>query len=373
SSNGLLTFGAANTGFTNADLTTTPAQASIAPFWDDLHTSGGAANSNVFFQVLGSGPDQRLTIQWNQIRFFTGGAAGYTLTFPAQWFADGRIISNYQDLVSGSALGNNGGSATVGIKGAGTQGPDRLLLAFNNGPNAFVGSGQSTLLSPPNPTPDLFSFTLTAGEANTLAVKSLSGAAAGVALLNCNGAVIATGVSGATNVDSVISNFVAPASGTYYARVTSGASVPYDLVVTRNSAFDTEANDTPATAQPLDISRGVLGSIIRAGAYQAAAVAPDFEDISGTGTVIAGLTNQDDASVAIPIGFTFPFYGAGNTAVFVSSNGLLTFGAANTGFTNADLTTTPAQASIAPFWDDLHTGGGAAGSNVFFQVLGSGP
>jgi hypothetical protein len=373
SSNGLLTFGTGNAAFTNADLTTTPAQASIAPFWDDLIVEGDDEGANVFFQVSGSGPNQHLTIQWNEIKFFSGGAEDDIITFQAQLFADGRIMFNYQDLVSGTALGNNGGSATVGIKGAGTQGPDRLLLAFNNGPNAFVGSGQSTLLSPPNLTPDFFSFTLTAGEANTLAVKSLSGAAAGVALLNCNGAVIATGVSGSTNVDSVISNFVAPASGTYYARVTSGASVPYDLVVTRNAAFDTETNDTAANAQPLDVSRGALGSVIRAGAYQATAVATDFEDISGTGTVIPGLTNQDDASVSIPIGFTFPFYGAGNTTVFVSSNGLLTFGTGNAAFTNADLTTTPAQASIAPFWDDLHTGGGAAGSNVFFQVLGSGP
>ena len=163
SSNGLLTFGTGNTSFTNADLTTTPAQASIAAFWDDLHTGGGQPGSNVFFQVSGSGPDQRLTIQWNQIRFFTGGAAGDTLTFQAQLFADGRIQFNYQDLVSGAAAGNNGASATVGIKAAGTQGPDRLLLAFNNGPNAFVGSGQSTLLSPPNPTADLYAFKLDDG------------------------------------------------------------------------------------------------------------------------------------------------------------------------------------------------------------------
>ena len=82
--------------------------------------------------------------------------------------------------------------------------------------------------------------------------------------------------------------------------------------------------------------------------YTAFAVAPVFEDISGTGTVITGLTNVDDASVSIPIGFTFPLHGVANTTVFVSSNGLLTFGTGNTAFTNADLTTTPAQASIAP-------------------------
>jgi hypothetical protein len=373
STNGLLTFGTSNTTFTNADLTTTPAQATVTAFWDDLHTAGGAPGSNVFFQVSGAGPDQHLTIQWNQIRFFSGGAAGDTITFQAQLFADGRIQFNYLDLVSGAAAGNNGASATAGIKAAGTQGPDRLLLAFNNGPNSFVGTGQSTLINPPNPTPDLFSFNLSEGESNTLVVKSLSGVAASVALLDCNGNVIATGVGGATNVDSSISNFVAPNSGVYYAKVTSAASVPYNLVITKNATFDLEGNDTPANAQPLALGRGVLGGIIRGGAYQAAAITADFEDISATGTVITGLTDADDASVSIPIGFTFPFYGVSNTDVFVSTNGLLTFGAAQTAFTNADLTTTPTQPAIAVFWDDMHTAGGLPDSNVFFQVSGAGP
>jgi hypothetical protein len=373
SSNGLLAFGTANSGFTNADLTTTPTQAVISPFWDDLHTGGGLPGSNVFFQLSGEGPNQHLTIQWNQIRFFSGGAAGDTITFQAQLFADGRIQLNYPDVVSGTAGGNDGASATAGIKAAGAQGPDRLLLAFNNGPNDFVGTGKSTLISPPDPTADLYSFTLAEGELTTLVVKSLSGVPASIALLDCNGAVIASGVSGATNVDNAISNFVAPDSGVYYARVTSIASVPYNLVITRNATFDLEGNDTFANAQPLDLSRGALGAIVRGGAYQAAAITPDFEDISGTGAVITGLTGVDDASVSIPIGFTFPFYGVSNTDVFVSSNGLLTFGAANTGFTNADLTTTPAQAAIATFWDDQHTAGGLPDSNVFFQVSGQGP
>jgi hypothetical protein len=162
SSNGLLNFGTGNTAFTNADLTTTPAQASIAAFWDDLHTGGGQPASNVLFQVSGEGSDQHLTIQWNQIRFFTGGVAGDTITYQAQLFADGRIQINYQDLASGAAAGNDGASATVGIKGVGTQGPDRLLLAFNNGPNAFVGSGKSTLISQP-PVDDWYSITVIHG------------------------------------------------------------------------------------------------------------------------------------------------------------------------------------------------------------------
>jgi hypothetical protein len=373
SSNGLLTFGTSNTGFTNADLTTTPTQAAIAPFWDDQHTNGGAgAASNVFTQILGSAPNRVFVIQWNQVRFFSGGTTGDTLTYQALLGEDGSIRFNYQDLTSGTAGGNNGGSATVGVKAAGTQGPDRLLLAFNSGPNAFVGTGLSTLLSPPNPAPDFYAFTANAGDILTLGSKSLATGTVLIDLLDGGGTTLASGAGGPTNLDEAISNFAVPAAGTYYARVTSGASQPYNLVVTRNAAFDTEANDTFATAQSLGGTRSALGAINRAGSYSGTAGPATFEDISGTGTVIAGLTNQDDASVSIPIGFNFPFYGAGNSSVFVSSNGLLTFGTSNTTFTNADLTTTPAQAGIAVFWDDQHTGGGQPGSNVYSQVSGSG-
>src|SRR5262249_24548160 len=105
SSNGLLTFGSANTEYSNADLTTDPTQAAIAPFWDDFLISGGTSSS-VRYQVLGSGISQHLTIQWNQVTFFSGGTSGDTLTFEAQLYADGRIQFNYADLTSGSASGN---------------------------------------------------------------------------------------------------------------------------------------------------------------------------------------------------------------------------------------------------------------------------
>jgi PKD repeat protein len=326
----------------------------------------------VFFQVTGTGSSQHLTVQWNKIRFFSGGTAGDTLTFQAQLYLDGRIQLNYQDLVSGAAAGNNGASATVGLKNAGTQGPDRLVLAFNNGPNAFVGTGQSTLISPPNPTPDLFAVDLTAGERTTVAVTGQTPTNLNIALLDSGGVVLATGVGGSTNLANVISGFNPATTGTYYVRVTGASNIPYDLVVTRGAGFDTEANDSFAAAQSISGSHGALGAISATGIYIASAVSPTFENISGTGTVISGLTGADDGSVSIPVGFSFPFYGVNNTTVFVSSNGVLTFGGAFTTFTNTDMTTSPTQAAIAPFWDDLHTGGGVAGSNVFFQVSGTG-
>jgi hypothetical protein len=203
SSNGLITFVNPNTTFTNADLTTTPPQAAIAPFWDDQHVSG-TANSAVLFQVLGAGSTQHLVIQWNEVRFFTGGTAGDPITYQAALYADGSIQFNYLDLVSGSAASNDGASATVGIKDAGTQGPNRLLLAFNNGPNAFVGTGKSTLITPSFSCPWISSVTPPSG--------SISPGGSQQVVLGFDAAGLATGTyhceirvaSNATNSNPVI-------------------------------------------------------------------------------------------------------------------------------------------------------------------------
>jgi hypothetical protein len=296
STNGLLTFGLGGATPVNTDLTTMPGQATIAPFWDDLHSGGGVAGSNVFFQTIGSGANQHLTIQWNNVRFLTGGTAGDTITFQVQLYADGRIQFNYLDLTSGlTAPGNNGGSATVGVKAAGTQGSNRLLLAFNNGPNAFVGTGRSTLLTRLAATPDYYAFSVNAGEAITLGVSG--DPAVSVELRDSSDGVLATGV-GSTNLSSIISDFVVATGGTYYARVTGGngsTSLPYNLALTRNSTFDTEDNNTAATAQSLNGNHGVLGHTGGGTALYGSTRAGQLFTINlntGVGTLIGNLPIQ---------------------------------------------------------------------------------
>jgi hypothetical protein len=368
STNALITFGSANSEFTNQNLTNDPTQAAIAPYWDDLEcfSSGGGA---VYYQVIGSGANQHLTLEWYNMHHFFGSPG--LITFEAQLYADGRIQFNYQSLATLDG-NDNGASATVGVKDAGSQGANRLLLAFNNGPNAFVGSNQSTLITPPNPTPDFYSFTATAGESLTLAIKALATGSTRIDLLNSGGIVIASGVGGSTNLDQVISNFVVSTTDTYYARVNGSSLTPYDLVVMRNATFDTEPNDTFATAQPVG-NQGALGAITAGANYQASVLTPTFEDISATGT--ATLQNTDDSTntlTAAQLGsFAFPFFGTTYTSLSYSTNALITFGSPNGEFTNQDMTTDPGQAAIAPYWDDLEcfTSGNGA---VYWQVIGSG-
>jgi subtilisin family serine protease len=85
-------------------------------------------------------------------------------------------------------------------------------------------------------------------------------------LLDANGNVLQTATPGPTNLDLVLSDFVAPATGTYFARVT-GAGVPrgFDVVITRGADFDTHPNGSFATAQDITGTVGALGAIISTG------------------------------------------------------------------------------------------------------------
>jgi hypothetical protein len=320
------------------------------------------ATGRVRYAVSGTGADQRLTIQWDGVQFyFTDGTD--TLSFQAQLYADGRIRFNYRDLTGGSGVEDEGRSATIGLKAAGQQG-ERTLVSFNDGPNQFVGSLKSTTFTPVVNRNDLYSFAASGGEVVSLAVR---GAGVGLELLDATGAVVATGVGVTGEVDRAIERFTVAGGGTYFARI-AGVETPYTLVVTRNAAFDFGSNRTTPTARSLSGTGAVFGAVA-AGDYVASSIAYTFDDIAATGPVITALTGVDDRSVSIPVGFAFPFFGEARTNVFVSSNGLLTFGSGNASFANTDLSTAPAEAAIAPFWDDLVV---PATGRVRYAVSGTG-
>lgn len=265
SSNGTISFGAAFFGYENTDLTSSPSPAAIAPLWDDLIVSG-AAQSGVYWQVQGAGASQRLVVQWNHVSFAYGAQTG-RVTFEAILNADGTIIFNYKNLASGDS-GAEGASATVGIKDAGLQGTDRLLVNFNAASSPYVASGASLEIGPgPGMSQtDYYAYTLAAGQTATLAVASQTVANVSIALLDAQGHTLAAGISpgGGSGVSSAIDNFVAPSAGTYYAAVTGPPAAAYSLVVTCNADFGLETDGSFSTAQDISGTQGVLGDILAA-------------------------------------------------------------------------------------------------------------
>ena len=98
-----------------------------------------------------------------------------------------------------------------------------------------------------------YAFSLNAGDSVTLALKGLSGVMASqedLRVYNSAGALLASSTTGASNMDRTITDFAAPATGTYYIYTTGPTGDSYSLTLVKNADFDAEPNDTIATAQP---------------------------------------------------------------------------------------------------------------------------
>jgi uncharacterized repeat protein (TIGR01451 family) len=107
------------------------------------------------------------------------------------------------------------------------------------------------------------------------------------------------------------------------------------------------------------------------GYYANTSAAFSYEDISATGTRV--LAGTDDSTVSAALPFAFNFYGTSYSTVFISTNGLLTFGSGNTTFTNTDLKLAgnqPPQPAIAPLWDDWSATPSGTDA-VYYQTLGA--
>lgn len=96
---------------------------------------------------------------------------------------------------------------------------------------------------------DYYSFTTTSPSENvTVALKNQTGSGTNVFIETSSGIVVGTGATGPTNFDRVL-NLTISTPGTYFLRVSGNAAATYSATITRNTAFDTEPNDTLATAQ----------------------------------------------------------------------------------------------------------------------------
>ena len=118
-------------------------------------------------------------------------------------------------------------------------------------------------------------------------------------------------------------------------------------------------NDTGAAVNYTVALSGTTGPAYSFGDSVTGNVEYTWEDVSATGTLLADISDADDAFEAVAIsGFTFPFYGQNFSQVFVSSNGFLTFGTGSDAHYNTTLPSISAPANlIAPLWDDLDTRG----------------
>jgi hypothetical protein len=146
---GLMCFGGAYTGFPTT-LQSAPPQAAIAPLWYHYVKPAGDPTGPM---VLGkfddydpAGVPHTLVLEWNQVR--PNPTSPKAITFQAilglnTAGAASDITFNYPDLNSGEPLV---GTGTVGIKAAGIQGANRLVVSYLDPNNPFVADHQAILI-----------------------------------------------------------------------------------------------------------------------------------------------------------------------------------------------------------------------------------
>lgn len=264
SSNGLINFFAPDTSPNNSDLTQSPFLPTIAVLWDDLFIDT-TPESAVYWEVQGTGGNQEFIVQWNEVQFLGAGTSD-VITFQAVLREnDGTIQFNYLDLDS-SHPDSGGASATVGIKDLNFQIPgqsdNRLLIAQDEGPNAFLGSGVSVNIGVgivPDPHPDYYAITLSEGDRLSVAATSEWRGTLSVQLRDEANTTLYTAIA-ADNVDVAIDGYEITSDGIYYLRVDGASATDYQLLVTKNAVFDTEDNDQLGSAQPLPASGVAFGS-----------------------------------------------------------------------------------------------------------------
>jgi len=110
SSNGLIDFTAANTGYGNTALPSgsTPL---LMPYWDDLRTD--VSGATVTYGTLGTAPSRRFVISWNNVALYAN--TGVRLNFQVAIYEYGNVEFRY------GSMGDTGSSATIGAQLSGTD------------------------------------------------------------------------------------------------------------------------------------------------------------------------------------------------------------------------------------------------------------
>jgi hypothetical protein len=184
----------------------------------------------------------------------------------------------------------------------------------------------------------------------------------GLELQDSNGNVVRTAASGPTNLDLVTSDYVAPTSGTYYIHFSGVGRRDYNLVVTTNAAFDTEAHGTFATAQDISVSHQALGFAKAANRVSSGAIRVAIQDGTYAAAVVNELQNYS--------GFTFDVHAVPDSGLN-TVNQLRSYDAVVLGEPYNTISTQTAAALRA--WKEAGLGAVVATAGLYYNRLYTSP
>lgn len=267
--------------------------------------TAGAAGDDVIIQTVSTGFYTGPTANPGTYTIRVTGAAGTTGAYSVESILNAAV----EEEEFGGATNNDTASA---------QDLASSFFTLNGGISqrgAVLGTAQSA-------SSDVYEFSLFPGQSTTLGIAG----DVELSLLDSGEQLIATGVT-ATDLDQVINNFVSPAGGTFFAVITSIVDdIDYSLVITKDADFDSEENDSIATAQTLytGFSANALGHVSATDSDHYSFEVSSFDSLTLQGIlpIIGPLDPVNDVDLSIelfdPTGSSVALddgTGAGQTAI----------------------------------------------------------
>lgn len=210
-------------------------------------------------------------------------------------------LSTAQDLSSGFVDLGNGGSRSAVTGLLVLNDPD--VISGDGGYGGYGGYGDVIAASDftaqsltSESGADYYRFDLGADHyANIVAswTQTSLGDPLQVELLDASGTVLATSLTTATSNLRSISDFKAPAAGTYYLRVSGSGEGIYNLVVTRSLAFELPLPGSGALVQDISATDRALGHLAFGGGTGASGPIRVAVFNAGGGSGIASQLNDD--------------------------------------------------------------------------------
>jgi len=289
----------------------------IAPFWDDLKTSGG----QVYY--YNDTANHRYIIEWSNMRneydnsYETFQVILYNEAYYPTPTGDGEILFQYNvvnNVDQGSYSGgyvSHGQFASVGIENASASGG--LEYSYDN---AYPASAKPLT--------------------NNMAV-----------LITTNIASVVTPPAANFSIDQFDFMVEPGNSDDQILQISNSGEANLIYSISKDYQDTRDIDITRDSGGPDSYGYQWLDSNEPNG--------PDYDwvDISGYGSLY-NFTSDDQASSLINIGFSFPFYGNEYTQVRINSNGFLSFTSTSTNWSNESIpNTNEPNNMIAPFWDDL--------------------
>ena len=376
----------------------------VHPFSEDL--LGNSATCELSYLTSGSPGSQVFTIQWKDWGFYFSGTS--EINFQLKLYEGSNIIefayspatitSGFQTCqvgLSGIAAGDfNSRTTTTDWTATGASANITDQMTFNT--TVFPPSGLSYFwsLAPIDIAPvalaaPAVNACYTASETVSVRIQNLGSQSIDFSTnpvtVNCSSTatnpmvfppvIVNTGVlATAATLDVVITNnYDMSVSGVY--TFTASTSISGD----GNPANDVMAPVTlpvwppvNATANPLTVCQGQPSQLSTPpGNISYAVSSIPYAPLPCTGTTVT--LGDDQLSAALPIGFTFDFFGISKTSFHISSNGFISFDPnAGNGCCTGQVLPNPNDPNdlVALAWEDLYP---PAGGTISYYTTGSAP